>query len=154
MSFKGIGVFFCRVSVLSSCCDYSKSNQEEQQVSSMPNCMPLHQFLCRRLTDEHQWFMYHTTAARSSEKPCHFMETLMTKKSLGHHVCHLPPPPAVAPPRHRQNNSLNLRRALSFYDDESPEIEVDQSESDMGETVAGGLPASCLWEVMKRLPPT
>ncbi|KAM7254022.1 hypothetical protein ACFE04_031704 [Oxalis oulophora] len=70
------------------------------------------------------------------------------------HVCHLPPPTAPVPPRHRQNNPINLRRALSFDDDESPEIEVDQSESDLGETVAGGLQASCLWEVMKRLPPT
>ncbi|KAM7273052.1 hypothetical protein ACFE04_027716 [Oxalis oulophora] len=34
----GLG-FACRVSVLSSCCEYSKSNQEQQQVSCMSNCI-------------------------------------------------------------------------------------------------------------------
>ncbi|KAM7260491.1 hypothetical protein ACFE04_016232 [Oxalis oulophora] len=38
----------------------------------------------------------------------------------------------------RLKQPINLRRALSFDDDESPEIEVDQSESDLGETVVDG----------------
>ncbi|KAK1412590.1 hypothetical protein QVD17_33967 [Tagetes erecta] len=91
------------------------------------------------------------------------------------HVCHLPPPvtdsnsPVVTP---ADSNSAaivtatvrpcsNLRRALSFdeidvrevleSDDEGGgDVDLEDVEVDVG---SGKLPVSCLWEVMRRLPP-
>ncbi|KAJ9566766.1 hypothetical protein OSB04_002732 [Centaurea solstitialis] len=96
------------------------------------------------------------------------------------HVCHLPPPSvadsssAAVTPTDSSTSSVppspvvrpysNLRRALSFDDvvvDEllpesdddgeeeylSPEVEFDDGSG------GGGLPGSCLWEVLRRLPP-
>ncbi|KAJ4830745.1 hypothetical protein Tsubulata_014176 [Turnera subulata] len=90
------------------------------------------------------------------------------------HVCHLPPPsaaspaaasaatptsaistatpsaPSYRPPAATRQQHSRLPRALSFDDIDlrcdSPEPEMDESESDL-------LPASCMWEVLRRLPP-
>ncbi|OAY61594.1 F-box/LRR-repeat protein 17 [Manihot esculenta] len=89
------------------------------------------------------------------------------------HTCHLPPAATTTPtsadssasvststsrslPPSRQQFS-NLRRALSFDDIDircdSPEPEIDESELDLLFSGSGKLPASCMWEVLKRLPP-
>ncbi|XP_009367749.2 F-box/LRR-repeat protein 17 [Pyrus x bretschneideri] len=96
------------------------------------------------------------------------------------HICHLPansttddsfvdeaPFPSLSdirpPPPPRQPYS-HLRRALSFDDDvdssggggfDSPDLdEFGDSGDDIDlATGLGGLPASCLWEILKRLPP-
>ncbi|EEF41399.1 F-box/LRR-repeat protein 17 [Ricinus communis] len=89
------------------------------------------------------------------------------------HTCHLPPHPATASttptsadsssastsrplPLPRQQYS-HLRRALSFDDIDircdSPEPEMDESELDLFGSGSGRLPASCMWEVLRRLPP-
>ncbi|KAG5246284.1 F-box family protein [Salix suchowensis] len=61
-----------------------------------------------------------------------------------------PPPPS------RQQHS-DLRRALSFDDNDlrcdSPEIEIDEPELDMSGSGSGKLPVSCMWEILRRLPP-
>lgn len=71
-----------------------------------------------------------------------------------------PPPP---PPTTTRQAVPQLRRALSFDDigvtDESPgsdddEEEVFDLESELDLGGSGKLPANCLWEVFKRLPPT
>ncbi|XVF21669.1 hypothetical protein REPUB_Repub12eG0110100 [Reevesia pubescens] len=71
-------------------------------------------------------------------------------------------PPHPQPSRQPYSH---LRRALSFDDIDircdSPELEIDGYDSpyagtDLGpdnEIVSGGLPAGCLWEVLRRLPP-
>ncbi|EOX94576.1 hypothetical protein QUC31_004592 [Theobroma cacao] len=73
---------------------------------------------------------------------------------------------AARPPHHppRQPYS-HLRRALSFDDIDircdSPELDLDGYDSPFlgtdldpdNEIVSGGLPAGCLWEVLRRLPP-
>ncbi|KAF2314812.1 hypothetical protein GH714_036745 [Hevea brasiliensis] len=89
------------------------------------------------------------------------------------HSCHLPPAATYTPtsadssasvstsksrplPPSRQQYT-HLRRALSFDDIDircdSPEPEMDESELDLLVSGSGKLPASCLWEVLKRLPP-
>ncbi|XP_011026047.1 PREDICTED: F-box/LRR-repeat protein 17-like [Populus euphratica] len=91
------------------------------------------------------------------------------------HVCHLPPTstttttPTQTPtdssvsvststsrPPPRQQYS-NLRRALSFDDSDlrcdSPEVEIDESEMDLFGSGCGKLPVSCMWEILRRLPP-
>ncbi|KAF9686894.1 hypothetical protein SADUNF_Sadunf02G0037300 [Salix dunnii] len=91
------------------------------------------------------------------------------------HVCHLPPTPSTTttptqtptdssvsvstsrpPPPPRQQYS-NLRRALSFDDIDlrcdSPEVEIDESELDLFGAGCGKLPVSCMWEILRRLPP-
>ncbi|XP_061967826.1 F-box/LRR-repeat protein 17-like [Populus nigra] len=91
------------------------------------------------------------------------------------HVCHLPPTstttttPTQTPtdssvsvststsrPPPRQQYS-NLRRALSFDDTDlrcdSPEVEIDESEMDLFGSGCGKLPVSCMWEILRRLPP-
>ncbi|KAJ6708951.1 MITOCHONDRIAL ATP SYNTHASE COUPLING FACTOR B [Salix koriyanagi] len=91
------------------------------------------------------------------------------------HVCHLPPTPGTTttptqtptdssvsvstsrpPPPPRQQYS-NLRRALSFDDSDlrcdSPEVEIDESELDLFGSGCGKLPVSCMWEILRRLPP-
>ncbi|XP_011042426.1 PREDICTED: F-box/LRR-repeat protein 17-like [Populus euphratica] len=91
------------------------------------------------------------------------------------HVCHLPPSTTTTPtqtptdssvsvststsrplPPSRQQHS-NLRRALSFDDTdlrcESPDIEIDESELDLFDSGSGKLPVSCMWEILRRLPP-
>ncbi|KAJ8899503.1 hypothetical protein K2173_018477 [Erythroxylum novogranatense] len=68
---------------------------------------------------------------------------------------------AVSASRHqpfqRQPYS-HLRRALSFDDVDlkcdSPEVDIEESESDLWGLCSGRLPASCLWEVLRRLPPS
>ncbi|OVA05341.1 F-box domain [Macleaya cordata] len=64
-----------------------------------------------------------------------------------------PPPPV---PRHPP---FHLRRALSF-DDDNESLPASDDEEDLidppeiaSDSRSGGLPASCLWEVLKRLPP-
>ncbi|RXH86505.1 hypothetical protein DVH24_021778 [Malus domestica] len=97
------------------------------------------------------------------------------------HKCHLPanstaddafvdeaPSPSLSdirpPPSPRQPPYSNLRRALSFDDDvdssggggfDSPDLEEfgDSGDDIDLATGLGGLPASCLWEILKRLPP-
>ncbi|CAI0434278.1 unnamed protein product [Linum tenue] len=63
-----------------------------------------------------------------------------------------PPPPSSV--RHQ---SSNLRRALSFDDIDmrcdSPELGELGSELDLDGSGPGGLPSSCTWEVLRRLPP-
>lgn len=67
-----------------------------------------------------------------------------------------PPPPP--PPTHRQPCS-NLRRALSFDDvdvrDSFDEDEGEDSELEVELDLdgSGKLPMSCLWDVLRRLPP-
>ncbi|KAJ6399379.1 hypothetical protein OIU77_020012 [Salix suchowensis] len=91
------------------------------------------------------------------------------------HVCHLPPSTTTTPtqtptdssvsvststsrppPPSRQQHS-DLRRALSFDDNDlrcdSPEIEIDEPELDMSGSGSGKLPVSCMWEILRRLPP-
>ncbi|GAV73435.1 PRK domain-containing protein/F-box-like domain-containing protein [Cephalotus follicularis] len=66
------------------------------------------------------------------------------------------PPPA--PPRQQQPSSSHLRRALSFDDIDircdSPEPEFHHELFESDSDLVGGLPAGCLWEVLRRLPPT
>ncbi|KAA3459326.1 F-box/LRR-repeat protein 17-like [Gossypium australe] len=71
--------------------------------------------------------------------------------------------PPHAPPI--RQSYTHLRRALSFDDIETradtPERDLDDSDSPYpgtdldpdNEMVSGGLPAGCLWEVLRRLPP-
>ncbi|KAM7257122.1 hypothetical protein ACFE04_012863 [Oxalis oulophora] len=77
------------------------------------------------------------------------------------HVCHLPPTPGeTCVSSSRQPQSSQLRRALSFDDfdyrcdspfpEEEEEEEIDESEVDL---MDNGPPASCLWEVFRRLSP-
>ncbi|KAF7850636.1 hypothetical protein BT93_L5174 [Corymbia citriodora subsp. variegata] len=73
-----------------------------------------------------------------------------------------PPQPPPLLPRHPISH---LRRALSFDDldvradegEDFDEVEPDLDERDEdfvdGDADAGGLPARCLWEVLRRLPP-
>ncbi|KAJ6412243.1 hypothetical protein OIU84_005326 [Salix udensis] len=91
------------------------------------------------------------------------------------HVCHLPPSTTTTPtqtptdssvsvststsrppPPSRQQHS-DLRRALSFDDIDlrcdSPEIEIDEPELDLSGSGSGKLPVSCMWEILRRLPP-
>ncbi|KAJ6352336.1 hypothetical protein OIU76_001534 [Salix suchowensis] len=91
------------------------------------------------------------------------------------HVCHLPPSTTTTPtqtptdssvsvststsrppPPSRQQHS-DLRRALSFDDNDlrcdSTEIEIDEPELDMSGSGSGKLPVSCMWEILRRLPP-
>ncbi|XP_050237510.1 F-box/LRR-repeat protein 17 [Mercurialis annua] len=94
------------------------------------------------------------------------------------HSCHLPPPPSATPtstdssisasastsrplPAPRQQYS-HLRRALSFDDVDircdSPlpyhdKTEVDESELDLFGSSSVKLPFTCVWEVLRRLPP-
>ncbi|XP_076913347.1 F-box/LRR-repeat protein 17-like [Bidens hawaiensis] len=86
------------------------------------------------------------------------------------HVCHLPPPSTdstsrsvtpddsavitplseLVPVKRHHQPCPNLRRALSF-DDVNEVLESDDDvEVDFG---SGKLPVSCVWEVMRRLPP-
>ncbi|KAL5712395.1 hypothetical protein ACHQM5_014575 [Ranunculus cassubicifolius] len=93
------------------------------------------------------------------------------------HVCHLTgsnpvstgtdstdsptfPTPSLPPPS--RNPNLNLRRALSFDDDESVTQSEDEEEedpdlfdveSDCSESGIG-LPSAIFWEILARLPPT
>lgn len=73
-----------------------------------------------------------------------------------------PPPPAVA--RASQPYLSHLRRALSFddvdnggFDAAAAEDEDEEEEDEDGgggdEIFGGGLPGSCLWEVLRRLTP-
>ena len=66
---------------------------------------------------------------------------------------------STADPSPRQQYT-HLRRALSFDDGEvkrsagvEEEVVVEDEEEAGSELGGGGLPASCLWEVMRRLPP-
>ncbi|XP_021673333.2 F-box/LRR-repeat protein 17 isoform X2 [Hevea brasiliensis] len=89
------------------------------------------------------------------------------------HSCHIPPAATTTPtsadssasvststsrpnPPSRQQYS-HLRRALSFDDIDfrcdSPESEMDEPDLDLLVSGSGTLPASCIWEVLKRLPP-
>ncbi|XVF80897.1 hypothetical protein PTKIN_Ptkin15bG0111900 [Pterospermum kingtungense] len=73
--------------------------------------------------------------------------------------------PSPHPPPPRQPYS-HLRRALSFDDFDircdSPELNFDCYDSPLpgtdldpdNEIISGGLPAGCLWEVLRRLPPS
>ncbi|KAK6940739.1 F-box domain [Dillenia turbinata] len=72
-----------------------------------------------------------------------------------------PTPLSNALPPRQQPHSNHLRRALSFDDievrsprpdddDNDQEEECDEYEEDVSEA---GLPAGCLWEVLRRLPP-
>ncbi|PPS13949.1 hypothetical protein GOBAR_AA06644 [Gossypium barbadense] len=85
------------------------------------------------------------------------------------HVCHLNSstnPTSISTPTSSPSASYtHLRRALSFDDIEtradSTERDLDDSDSPYpgtdldpdNEMVSGGLPAGCLWEVLRRLPP-
>ncbi|CAK7346482.1 unnamed protein product [Dovyalis caffra] len=92
------------------------------------------------------------------------------------HVCHLPPTSTTTTPTQTPSDSSvsvststsrqpppprsqcsNLRRALSFDDNDlrcdSPEVDIDESELDLSGSGSGKLPASCMWEIMRRLPP-
>ncbi|XP_065861033.1 F-box/LRR-repeat protein 17 isoform X2 [Euphorbia lathyris] len=89
------------------------------------------------------------------------------------HSCHIPSTAITTPtsadssasastsssrqlPPSRQQYS-HLRRALSFDDIDircdSPEPEIDESELDLLGSGSGRLPVSCMWEVLRRLPP-
>ncbi|WCJ21627.1 F-box/LRR-repeat protein 17 [Euphorbia peplus] len=95
------------------------------------------------------------------------------------HSCHIPSPVTPTPisdtsslsvagagaastscsrqlPSSRQQYS-HLRRALSFDDVDircdSPEDEIDESEMDLDVSGNRRLPVSCIWEVLRRLPP-
>ncbi|CBI17934.3 hypothetical protein VitviT2T_009221 [Vitis vinifera] len=66
---------------------------------------------------------------------------------------------STADPSPRQQYT-HLRRALSFDDSDvrrsagaEEEVVVEDEEEAGSELGGGGLPASCLWEVMRRLPP-
>ncbi|KDP21367.1 hypothetical protein JCGZ_21838 [Jatropha curcas] len=89
------------------------------------------------------------------------------------HSCHLPPAASTTPTSADSSATVStstsrsffpsrqqyshLRRALSFDDIDircdSPEPEMDYSEPDLFCSGSGKLPASCMWEVLRRLPP-
>uniref|UniRef100_A0A7N0UFZ8 F-box domain-containing protein n=1 Tax=Kalanchoe fedtschenkoi TaxID=63787 RepID=A0A7N0UFZ8_KALFE len=81
------------------------------------------------------------------------------------HVCNVaattPAPPetvdALSVMSSTNKPYTNLRRALSFEDlrDSFPESDEDEEGVEVEDegVVAGGLPVSCMWEVMRRLPP-
>ncbi|KAJ8749478.1 hypothetical protein K2173_025673 [Erythroxylum novogranatense] len=77
------------------------------------------------------------------------------------HVCHIPatasPTSSSRHPRPQCQPYSHLRRALSFDDVDlkcdSSEVDVEEPESDLLGPYSGGLPGSCLWEVLRRLPP-
>lgn len=72
--------------------------------------------------------------------------------------------PTTRPPTLRQAFS-HLRRALSFEDDvedvrdDLPETEAEDEEEELDfgdpslDLESGGLPANCLWDILRRLPP-
>ncbi|XP_024982043.1 F-box/LRR-repeat protein 17 [Cynara cardunculus var. scolymus] len=72
------------------------------------------------------------------------------------------PPLSAVRPHQRQQPYSNLRRALSFDDIDVHELPESDDEGGEEEYLSpdvefnigsGGLPASCLWEVLRRLPP-